>query len=668
MVFWKSAWRLQGCGAMTEGGAMARIEREWQAEHEGSALASELHRIMVISHRQAKGFIDCRCVTVNGEIPEKHGHRLKAGDTVKVAFDPQQTYEVMPPARKLQAGPYETLWEDTHLLFVFKPAGLLTVPTEQAGEPSLAEAITESYRRRGFKRFNLFIVHRLDRFTSGVLVFAKTPEALHGLKKHFELHRLQRVYFAILVGELPENSGTLAGHLIEHAKSLKMSVATARKGPGGGKRMPAGAKEAVTHYRVIERLPGHTVVEVKLETGRRNQIRVQFADRGFPLLGDQVYGVESPLLDRQALHAELLGFKHPVTEEQVTVTAPMPADMEAALKALRNQARIVRASTGVKGEEGIFQPTESRDHKLKRVARAKRFDTREETPERTPRPSRDEGEERPRRSFGPTDRPARPRRADGEARPRSASGPKERPVRPRHDDGAERTRPAAGTSDRPTRPRHDDGDERPRRTFGSAERPTRPRREDGDARPRPASGTSDRPTRPRRDDGDERPRRAFSSTDRPARPRREDGDTRPRAASATSGRPHGDEGGERPRRTFGSVGRPAHPRQEDGEARPRPASGPDRPARPRRDEGEKRPRRTFGSTERPSRPRREDGEARPRPTSGPIARAHREDSENRPRRASSVPDRSTAPRRDGPSGRPARKFGPPTGKPKPRKS
>ena len=561
---------------MTGGGAMARIEREWQAEHEGSALASELHRIMVISHRQAKGFIDCRCVTVNGEISEKHGHRLKAGDTVKVAFDPEQTYEVMPPARKLQAGPFETLWEDTHLLFVFKPAGLLTVPTEQAGEPSLAEAITESYRRRGFKRFNLYIVHRLDRFTSGVLVFAKTPEALHGLKKHFELHRLQRVYCAVLVGELPENSGTLAGHLIEHAKSLKMSVATARKGPGGGKRMPAGAKEAVTHYRVIERLPGHTVVEVKLETGRRNQIRVQFADRGFPLLGDQVYGMESPLLDRQALHAELLGFKHPVTEEQVTVTAPMPADMEAALKALRNQARIHRAATGVKGEEGIFQPTESRDHKLKRVARAKRFDTREEAPARTPRPRREEGDERPRRPFNSaerprredgderprrtsssSDRPARPRRENGDARPRPASGPNDRPARPRREDGEARPRPATSRGDRPARPRREDSDERPRRTFGSADRPARPRREDGEARPRPATGRGDRPAHPRRDDGDEGPRRASGSTAHSAHPRRESTGERPRRAFSSPERsavPHREGPGDRPPR------KPAPPR------------------------------------------------------------------------------------------------------------
>jgi 23S rRNA pseudouridine1911/1915/1917 synthase len=656
---------------MTEGVAMARIEREWQAEHEGSALASELHRIMVISHRQAKGFIDCHCVTVNGEDITKHGQRLKAGDTIKVSFDPEQTYEVLPAARKLQAGPFETLWEDTHLLFVFKPAGLLTVPTEKAGEASLAEAITESYRRRGFKRFNLFIVHRLDRFTSGVLVFAKTPEALHGLKKHFELHRLQRVYFAILVGELPENSGTLAGHLIEHAKSLKMSVATARKGPGGGKRMPAGAKEAVTHYRVIERLPGHTVVEVKLETGRRNQIRVQFADRGYPLLGDQVYGVESPLLDRQALHAELLGFKHPVTDEQVSVTAPMPADMEAALKALRNQARIVRASAGVKGEEGIFQPTETHDHKLKRVARAKQYEDRGEAPSR---PRRDAGDGRPRSTSGPSDRPMRPRSNDGDERPRRTFGASDRTARPRREDGDPRPRPTSGPSDRPARPRSDDSAERPRRTFGASERPARPRREDGEVRPRPTSGPSDRPARPRSNDSDERPRRTFGASERPARPRREDGEVRPRPTSGPSdrpARPRSNDSDERPRRTFGPSDRTARPRREDGEVRPRSTSGPsDRPARPRSSDSDERPRRTFGPSDRTARPRREDGEARPRAAAGRADRpaGPRSDSPaDRPRRAFGAGDRPSGPRKEGPGSRPAGKFAPRTGKPKPRK-
>ena len=536
---------------MTEGGAMARIEREWQAEHESSALASELHRIMVISHRQAKGFLDGGCVSVNGEVITKHGLRMKVGDKVGVIFDSERTYDVIPPKNKLQASPFETLWEDNHLLFVYKPAGLLTVPAETGSEPSLAEAITESYRRRGFKRFNLFIVHRLDRFTSGVLVFAKTPEALHGLKKHFELHRLQRVYFAVLVGELPENSGTLAGHLIEHAKSLKMSVATARKGPGGGKRMPAGAKEAVTHYRVVERLPGHTIVEVKLETGRRNQIRVQFADRGFPLLGDQVYGTESPILDRQALHAELLGFKHPITEEQVTVTAPMPADMEAALKVLRNAARMQRAATGAKGEEGIFKPAESPDHKAKRVARGKRYEeltAGQDRPsrlrsggsdDRPARPRREEGD-RPHRAAGPSDRPSRPRSAEGEERPRRSFGPADRSERPRREDGAVRAPRAAGPTDRPSRPRSTEGEERPKRSFGPADRSERPRREDGAARSPRAAGPTDRPSRPRSAEGEERPKRSFGPADRTNRPRREDGPSdRPSRPRTASDRPSG---------------------------------------------------------------------------------------------------------------------------------
>ncbi len=342
---------------------MARLDKTWKAEVEDEALAAELHRVLEVSHRQAKGLLDASCVTVNGQAATKYGLRLKAGDTIAVRFDDSTIYKELPKAKRSAGGSFKVLFEDRHLLFVDKPAGLLTVPAEKGGEPNLADAITDSYRRRGFKRFDLFIVHRLDRFTSGVLVFGKTPEALHGLKAMFEEHKLNRVYKAILVGELPENSGTLTGHLVEHSKSLRMSVD--KRGD------TKGAKQAITHYRVLERLPGHTVVEVKLETGRRNQIRVQFADKGFPLLGDQVYGQESELIDRQALHAELLGFRHPVEEQNVTVTAPMPPDMEAALKVLRTASRVTRAEAGVKGETGIFKPKITKDRKEDRIHRAK---------------------------------------------------------------------------------------------------------------------------------------------------------------------------------------------------------------------------------------------------------------------------------------------------------
>jgi hypothetical protein len=247
---------------------------------------------------------------------------------------------------------------------------------------------------------------------------------------------------------------------------------------------PKGAKSAITHYRVLERLPGHTVVEVKLETGRRNQIRVQFADRGFPLLGDSVYGEASDLIDRQALHAERLAFKHPVSGEMVGADSKLPPDFEVALKALRTQRRLVRAEAGQRGEEGIYKPKERRDRKFVRVARAKHYQSLDEGGEggfqldRPERPRRDGGD-RPERSPRPRregeDRPARPRR-DAASRP-------ERPERPRREGGESPSRPA-----RPSRPRPE-GDDRPERPRREGQgRPERPAREGGDRPGRVGAG------------------------------------------------------------------------------------------------------------------------------------------------------------------------------------
>jgi 23S rRNA pseudouridine1911/1915/1917 synthase len=409
---------------------MARAQETWTGAADGTALAAELHRQLEVSHRQAKGLIDAGCVKVNGEFVRTYAHRLKPVDSVEVTFDPDMVYSALPKPSKSADCPFTILLEDKHLVFVDKPAGLLTVPAEKNTDPCLAEALTDLYRRRGFKRFQLFIAHRLDRFTSGVLVFAKTPEALNGLKRIFDEHHLHRIYKAILVGELPENAGTLSDKLVER-KSLRMSVVPENS---KAKHDIKGAKVAITHYRVLERLPGHTVVEVKLETGRRNQIRVQFAERGFPLLGDQVYGTPSDIIDRQALHAELLGFRHPVTGEGVTASAPLPADMEKVLRTLRTARRVVRADAGLKGDADIYKPKITEERKLDRVRRAERY-TKD-----APR-GREEGP-RPRRTFGPPDEAPRPRRAFG---PRDeAAGPR----KPR----AEGSRSPRPTGDRPARP------------------------------------------------------------------------------------------------------------------------------------------------------------------------------------------------------------------------
>jgi 23S rRNA pseudouridine1911/1915/1917 synthase len=321
-----------------------------------------------------------------------------------------------------------------------------------------------------------------------VLVFAKTPEALNGLKHIFDEHHLRRVYIAVLTGELPENAGTLTDKLVER-KSLRMSVV--REGSKAPKDVK-GSKLAITHYRVLERLPGHTVVEVKLETGRRNQIRVQFAERGFPLLGDQVYGQPSELLDRQALHAELLGFRHPVTDETVTVSSPMPADMERALKALRTARRVVRAEAGITGEEGLYKPRITRTRKIERRKRAERYGEPEAAP-----------------------RPARPRAADGDVR-----------------------------AARPTRAPRTSGDARPARSprpVGEG-RPARSPRPAGEGRPvrAPRPAGENRPARSPRPAGEDRPARSPrpAGEDRPARAPKAAGEGRPPRA-AGSGRPTG---------------------------------------------------------------------------------------------------------------------------------
>jgi 23S rRNA pseudouridine1911/1915/1917 synthase len=604
---------------------MAKLDQAWtvEAHHAGSALAAELHRHMGVSHRQAKGLIDARCVSVNGEVATKYGARIEVGDKVAAVYDPELKYDPLPALKGAADGSFKSLWEDTHLLFVDKPAGLLTVPAENGGEPSLADAVSDHYRRRGMKHAQLYIVHRLDRFTSGVLVFARTSEALHHLKKLFALHKLQRTYRAILVGELPENQGTLKGHLIEQAKTLKMRVVDPKR------KDAEGAQSAVTHYRVVERLPGHTVVEVELETGRRNQIRVQFADRGFPLLGDQVYGEESPLLDRQALHAEVLGVKHPITEEMIVVKAPLPKDFEAALKTLRARTRLVRAVAGEKGEAEAPKVSKAATGRSDRP----RFDkgggksqARPRAGERSApgkkffRPRAEGGEERPRKPF-----------ADRDAKPRSneRSAPGKKPFRPRPEGGEERPRRPFADRDAkprfdkpaPRGPRREEGEDRPRpkrfedRDGAPVERPRAPKgsgkpREDRlrvgrpkEAKPREAEARFDKPALrgPRREEGGDRPRpKRFEG----AKPKFEDRprEDRPRA-SRPAGRPDAPSG-ERPRRSFDRNaprpdGAPARPRRESGAvtgprgAKPRtgpkpgPTSGP-KPGGPRKPFGKKR--------------------------------------------------------------------------------
>jgi len=204
------------------------------------------------------------------------------------------------------------LHEDDDVIVVLKSHGLLTVATEREREDTAQAYLNQYLKEKGEGRIH--VVHRLDRDTSGVLVFAKNFEARERLKSRFAAHDVDRVYVAIIEGEIKPAQGTIRSNLLE-GKDLRMKSVDAHP----------DAKPAVTHYRTIEHKGRYFMLEIRLETGRKNQIRAHLSEAGHPVVGDQLYGSTVNPLDRLGLHAKLLGFVHPTTREKLTFTAPLPS-------------------------------------------------------------------------------------------------------------------------------------------------------------------------------------------------------------------------------------------------------------------------------------------------------------------------------------------------------
>jgi 23S rRNA pseudouridine1911/1915/1917 synthase len=204
------------------------------------------------------------------------------------------------------------VFEDADLLVVDKPAGLLTVATDRERTRTLYAGIRALLaRRRPPER--VFVVHRLDREASGLLVFAKTPEAKYALQGQFKTREAGRTYVALVRGTVARDELTLRSHLAENA--------ALRVWDAGPQR---GGKLAVSHVRVRARRGDHTLVEVTLETGRKHQIRVQLADAGHPILGDRRYGPRERDAPGLALHAAVLRLRHPSSGEKLVLRSPPP--------------------------------------------------------------------------------------------------------------------------------------------------------------------------------------------------------------------------------------------------------------------------------------------------------------------------------------------------------
>jgi 23S rRNA pseudouridine1911/1915/1917 synthase len=238
---------------------------------------------------------------------------------VAVSYDPQQGYREK--KKKWADRTFSIVYEDEQLIVVNKSAGALTVATDHGERNTLASRVT-NYLKHTSRQPEALVVHRLDRGVSGLLVFAKSPAVLAALQAQFKERKPERRYIAIVAGRLNKRAGTFRSHL---ASGDNMDQFTTRKESQG--------ELAITHYQTQKELPGATVVEVRLETGRRNQIRVHFADAGNPVLGDPRYGREKAVHERWpakrlALHAATLGFVHPATGETLTFEARLPNVMQ----------------------------------------------------------------------------------------------------------------------------------------------------------------------------------------------------------------------------------------------------------------------------------------------------------------------------------------------------
>jgi len=242
-------------------------------------------------------------VRVNGEIEKDAKRMLAAEDFVDVAD--KAVVRTLPPGLAI-------LHEDRDVIVVLKANGLLTVATERERE-NTAQAYLNTYvGARALDRIH--VVHRLDRETSGVLVFARNFHARERLKEQFAEHSVDRLYVAIIEGGIEPARGTIRSNLYERRDLRMVSVDSDHP----------EAKHAVTHYRTIESKGGWSMLEVTLETGRKNQIRAHLSEAGHPIVGDTMYGSTVNPLGRLGLHAKLLGFDHPITGKRLTFTAPLP--------------------------------------------------------------------------------------------------------------------------------------------------------------------------------------------------------------------------------------------------------------------------------------------------------------------------------------------------------
>jgi 23S rRNA pseudouridine1911/1915/1917 synthase len=293
----------------------------------GKTLAAALREQMPEkSWRQVRELCTSGKVAVNGERVVDPAHRLVGDEDIAWNMGKPD------PRRRVERPGFRIVFEDGHLIVIEKPEGVSTVPYERKESGTALDLIREAWRRQGKHATvtPLYVVHRIDKDTSGLVCFAKTKLAERGLHKIFKEHLAEREYAAVAQGQV--QTGRIESQLIENrGDGLRGSF----KGFGQGQR-------AVTDVEVVENLRGATLCRVRLKTGRTHQIRIHLSERGNPLVGETVYirdllrrGGRPIPSDRLLLHAATLGFDHPITGERLHFAAPLPPEFTSVVDKLR---------------------------------------------------------------------------------------------------------------------------------------------------------------------------------------------------------------------------------------------------------------------------------------------------------------------------------------------
>ncbi|MEA4935827.1 MAG: RluA family pseudouridine synthase [Paludibacter sp.] len=251
---------------------------------------------LLLSHRQ---------VMVNTRITTQYNHPLQQNDIVEISSS-RGNIELTHPKLRI-------IYEDQYIIVVEKKEGLLTVRTGDK-EETTAFSILKNHVQKSSRTNRIYVVHRIDRETSGVIMFAKDREVQLYLQENWHKIVTKRIYVALVEGKVERKEDKIVSWLTENEKSLKIHSSDSDN----------GGQQAITHYRCIKSNDQYTLVELELETGRKNQIRVHMSQIGHPIAGDKKYGSATNPIGRMALHARLLAFYHPANNEVVKFETPVP--------------------------------------------------------------------------------------------------------------------------------------------------------------------------------------------------------------------------------------------------------------------------------------------------------------------------------------------------------